>query len=150
MWIGTDDGFALWSKGNITPQKLTPSSMQHLQILSMLEDRDGNLWLGTSRGLLRYNALGAEWLEQNAELNGAAVTALMQDGEGDIWFGNGTTLERLQRTPMLQVAGTGRYAWGAVYNDVHGRTWLARMDGGLYWMDRVFFMPLGSRASTKR
>jgi ligand-binding sensor domain-containing protein len=136
LWIGTDNGLALWDGHAATMIPLT-AEMSHLQILAMVQDRDGNLWAGTSRGLLRYNSLGAFWLPRNAHDRDTAVTALLEDREGDLWFGNGANLERLRDTALISYGDAeaepgDRY--GPAYADASGRVWFAPLAGGLYWM----------------
>jgi ligand-binding sensor domain-containing protein len=45
LWIGTDKGMAQWNGTGITSAGVPPS-LRHSQILSMIRDRDSNLWSG--------------------------------------------------------------------------------------------------------
>jgi ligand-binding sensor domain-containing protein/signal transduction histidine kinase len=67
-------------------------------VIQMLEDRGGNLWLGTlSDGLLRFDREKTQFVRYrndpaNAEsLPENRVTTLLEDREGDIWVGLGAT-----------------------------------------------------------
>jgi ligand-binding sensor domain-containing protein/signal transduction histidine kinase len=137
VWIGTDRGLAYWDGRQLVPRLFAKPDMQHLQVLTLMEDRDKNLWAGTSRGLLRYTSSGAEWASSRADGQEPAITALMQDREGDIWFGSGSTLERLESAPVVPVElGYRTFAerFGPLYVDHEGRAWFANLQQGLYWM----------------
>lgn len=136
MWIGTDDGIALWD-GKAVSYPKSVAALRHVQILSFLTDRDGNLWIGTARGLFRLNPQG---LSESALHPGdlpTAVDTLMEDREGEIWFSDARDLESL-RNPLLSTVsipgGLPRFSSGSIFVDAEGRLWLAPLSGGLYWL----------------
>jgi ligand-binding sensor domain-containing protein len=138
VWVGTDDGLANWDGHQLIRRSFENPEMQHIQVLTIMEDRDRNLWVGTSRGLLRYNSVGAEWVPTGPRADRPPVTALMQDREGDIWFGTGSSLERLKGTPIVPVRlseSTFGESFGPLYVDQHGRVWFADIQRGLYGME---------------
>src|SRR5215475_81762 len=49
LWVGTPKGVLRWSGKELTAAAV-PSSLSHLDVLSILRDRDSNTWIGTSRG----------------------------------------------------------------------------------------------------
>ena len=59
-----------------------PSSLLNLNVLSMLRDRDSNIWVGTSRGVFRYNPSGGSLLGTHGTTG--PVAALFEDREGNI------------------------------------------------------------------
>jgi ligand-binding sensor domain-containing protein len=134
LWIGTDNGIHLWEGGVLATLNL-PSSLRHLQILSLARDHDQNVWIGTNHGIVRITPSGAVSLDQ---LNpGFEVTAIYEDLDGDIWFGGSRGLERL-RNGMLTTFSTSdglpSGGIGSVDADSTGRIWFAPLSGGLYWM----------------
>jgi ligand-binding sensor domain-containing protein/signal transduction histidine kinase len=138
VWVGTDDGLSYWDGHQLIRRSFSNPDMRHLQILTIMEDRDKNLWIGTSRGLLRFNSVGAEWVPTGPNADRTPVTAVVQDREGDIWFGVGSTLERLESTPIVPVRlsdTTSGGSFGPLYVDQHGRVWFADVQHGLYWME---------------
>jgi signal transduction histidine kinase/ligand-binding sensor domain-containing protein len=132
LWIGTDTGLANWDGHSAKSLQLFDGGAP-IQVLAMVQDREGNLWAGTSEGLLRYTTAGTQWVRHN----GVAVTALLRDREGDLWFGDGSVLERLRDTPLISYGplseGEGGKP-GAVYADSSGKIWVAPLRGGLLWM----------------
>ncbi|HEX5226268.1 MAG TPA: two-component regulator propeller domain-containing protein, partial [Bryobacteraceae bacterium] len=101
LWIGTDNGIARWNGAELTAAGL-PSDTPPFQALSMLRDRDGNLWVGTdSRGLLRVNAAGIASLDDPSKGARPAVTTVFEDREGNLWTGSANRLERLRDSPFV-------------------------------------------------
>ena len=58
----------------------------------MIRDRDANVWVGTSDGLVRIDAHGTLSLERRE--SSSAVTALFEDREGNLWVGDASGIER--------------------------------------------------------
>ena len=75
--------------------------LPHQTVLSLLEDRDGFLWIGTSNGLARFD--GIETLVHKYDpldphgLAGGAVTALLEDSRGTLWIGTNNGLQAFDR-----------------------------------------------------
>ena len=68
-------------------------------ITAMLQDRHGDLWLGTeNQGLLRLSRHGLERLPAGLSLPGGRVVSLREDAEGSIWVGANGGLYRLRET----------------------------------------------------
>ncbi|GAB3061065.1 ligand-binding sensor domain-containing diguanylate cyclase [Stenotrophomonas tumulicola] len=70
-----------------------------IYLTAMLQDRHGDLWLGTeSQGLLRISRHGLERLPAGLALPGGRVVSLREDAEGSIWVGANGGLYRLRET----------------------------------------------------
>ncbi len=68
-------------------------------LTAMLQDRHGDLWLGTeNQGLLRISAHGLERLPAGLALPGGRIVSLREDAEGSIWVGANGGLYRLRET----------------------------------------------------
>src|SRR6202035_639073 len=53
IWVGTDVGVFRWNGARFTQVALPAFSK--VLVLSLLRDRDANVWVGTARGLARIN-----------------------------------------------------------------------------------------------
>ena len=137
LWIGTPKGVVRWN-GEALTRSGVPSSLLHVEVLSMLRDRDSNIWVGTRRGLLRFNATGISFLARELSAGGEPVTALFEDREGNIWIGGERGLERLRDSAFVTYASSvlGSQSMGPLYIDPNGRTWVAPIDGGLRWLEQ--------------
>jgi ligand-binding sensor domain-containing protein/signal transduction histidine kinase len=133
LLVGTAKGVQRWNGTNLTPAGV-PSALLNLDVLSILRDRDSNIWVGTSRGLFRYNANGVSLLSTH-ETTGP-VAALFEDREGNIWIGSARGLERLRDSAFVtySLPNLKSQSMGPVYVDSSDRTWIAPIEGGLRWL----------------
>jgi len=140
LWVGTDRGVVRWDGAGLTSVGV-PSALANIQALTLLVDRDANLWVGAnSRGLARVNATSVSWWDDG--LKGAddvteAITALFEDREGNLWVGSGHGIERIRDSPFVTYSrseGIPSDTNGPVYADPKGRLWFAPLQGGLWWL----------------
>src|SRR5262249_8181808 len=85
-WVGTHGGglFQL-REGRFQPAPGTAGIDRN--VFAIYQDRKGQLWLGTQRGLARSN--GQEWKMFNTRdgLSADGVRAIADDPEGNLWIG---------------------------------------------------------------
>ncbi|HTB15492.1 MAG TPA: two-component regulator propeller domain-containing protein [Bryobacteraceae bacterium] len=136
VWIGTDDGVARWN-GSSVETKGIPSLLSHVQALSIVMDRDANIWVGTdSRGLIRLNAEGLDSLHALDGESQEAVTALFEDREGNLWIGGPRGIERLGDSAFITYStpeGLPTDGSNPVFVDTEDRLWFPPVSGGLWW-----------------
>jgi len=83
-----------------THQENMPGSISKNPVNSILEDQDGNLWVGTVEGGLNLKKRGEKFFEHftttsSAHLSHNSVSALSIDDKDRLWvgtWGNGVTL----------------------------------------------------------
>jgi signal transduction histidine kinase/ligand-binding sensor domain-containing protein len=131
LLVGTDKGVMRWSGTKLTSEGV-PAALLNLNVLSILRDRDSNIWVGTSRGLFRYNGKGVSLLS-----TAAPVGALFEDREGNIWIGSTRGLERLRDSAFVtySLPNLESQSMGPLHVDSGGRTWIAPIQGGLRWLE---------------
>ena len=132
VWVGTDNGIALWD--GVKFSQAGGRGLEHIQALTLAKDRDSNVWVGTSSGLLRVSAKGVSRDAGEPAMN---VSALFEDREGNLWVGTGEGLERLQDgvfTTYGTQQGLPPEHAGPLYADTEDRTWFGGLQGGLYWL----------------
>jgi ligand-binding sensor domain-containing protein/signal transduction histidine kinase len=137
LWVGSDNGVARWNGKEFSPSTASRTS-EHTQAFAMIRDRDSNVWVGTSSGLVRITPKGLTSTQQSD--NGSqAVTALFEDREGNLWVGTAQGIERFRESPFTTysvTSGLPFQSYGPVYVDPEGRVWLASSEShGLYWME---------------
>ncbi|HYL98005.1 MAG TPA: two-component regulator propeller domain-containing protein [Blastocatellia bacterium] len=131
LWVGTDNGVGCLNCNERARQEL-PSSLNHMQVLAIAEDRESNMWIGGSTGLLRLTEGKVSVIERNRP-----VTALFADREGNLWVGTDRSIERIRPMPFRTYStadGLPANSNGPVFVDQQARTWFAPLNGGLYWM----------------
>ena len=90
LWIGTrGDGLVRVSRGNgvAVDQVARPGVSSYDVVLAVFEDREGNIWVGTPRGLDR----GSRGLIDSQPGPGGGITAPVQAvaaaSDGSVWVG---------------------------------------------------------------
>jgi ligand-binding sensor domain-containing protein/signal transduction histidine kinase len=134
LWIGTDDGLLRWD-GTTLIRAAMPPSLDHVQVLTLLKDRDSNLWVGTARGLLRINAAGISTLEEKDLRGDGGINTLFEDREGNIWVGGARGVERIRDSAFVTYSpedGLPSEHNGPIYADAENSIWFAPLEGGLY------------------
>jgi ligand-binding sensor domain-containing protein/signal transduction histidine kinase len=136
LWIASDTGVVRWT-GQQLVRAVGTSRSDRFQALAMASDRDANIWIGSSKGLLRIGSRNDSFVEQRDTRSADTVGALFEDREGNLWVGTTHGVERLRDrlfTTYRGPAGLPSESTGPVYVDPQGRTWFAPVDGGLYWL----------------
>ncbi len=122
-----------WSPGETPYPTLTGA-------ISMLEDRAGNLWIGTlSDGILRFERSSRRFVRYRNEaanpesLTENRITTLYQDREGDIWAGLGASEPAFIRAHPASFqslpfdsgnrANLGETLVNTIYEDHRGTLW---------------------------
>jgi diguanylate cyclase (GGDEF)-like protein len=118
-------------------------------ISAIVEDRDGNLWVGTVQsGLARVRDGRAELMTARDGLPHDRVAALLEDAEGNIWVGTGVGLARLGDAPFISLGprrGLSDAYVRTVTEDRAGTLWVGTNNGLNRLVDGRFeaFYPAG-------
>jgi ligand-binding sensor domain-containing protein/signal transduction histidine kinase len=134
LWVGTDGGVFRWDGARFT-RLVLPRSIQDVQVLSLLKDRDANVWIGTAMGLARVNSKGVSLWDKKDFGGEGVINALFEDREGNLWAGGNRGIERIRDTAFITYSsadGLSPENNGPVYTDEENRTWFAPAEGGLY------------------
>lgn len=91
VWVGTYlNGLMVWQDNQLTPYFNEKNGLPSNEVRAVLEDTKGNLWIGTTTGLVRRNAQGEQTLFTREQgLPGNYIMALSEDTKGQIWVGTG-------------------------------------------------------------
>jgi signal transduction histidine kinase/ligand-binding sensor domain-containing protein/CheY-like chemotaxis protein/HPt (histidine-containing phosphotransfer) domain-containing protein len=141
FWIGTNEnGLLRLQDGRITAFTVA-DGLPDDRVRPILEDRQGDLWLGTSSGLVRRRGGRFEtWTRQDG-LPSTYAIALFEDRDGTLWIGTQEGLARRRGgrlEPFLESAGLPRAAVRVVHRDRRGallvgtRLGLFRQAGGRF------------------
>ncbi|MBB4129544.1 ligand-binding sensor domain-containing diguanylate cyclase [Xanthomonas sp. 3075] len=100
---------------------------------AMLQDRHGDLWLGSeNQGLLRIGSHGVEHLPAGRSLPSGRIVSFREDAEGSIWVGTNGGLFRLRETLFSSYSQrdglSGDYS-RAMLEDRDGSLWIAGSAG---------------------
>ncbi len=129
LWLGTrDKGLFYMSDGKVYSAGKLPSAAA-INCLLVLSNRE--LWIGTDRGVLRWN--GSEITTQGipAVLVHLPVRAMIRDRDSNIWVGTSTGMARVNADGVvLDVQNS--HANGAVtalFEDREGNVWVGSPRG---------------------
>lgn len=127
---------SLVEKHNQIPNSFRDRSSR---ISSILETRDGTLWLGGTSGLLRYSREKQKWNhyeyhENNSQsLSNDDVQVLFEDSRGILWVGTGNGLNKVNRDEKGEIYferitkedGLPNNAIYGILEDNHKQLWLS-------------------------
>jgi len=142
LWVAAGEGiYRIDDDARGVPQAVPVHRLPGLgHFTAMLQDRNGDLWLGTeNRGLARIGAHGVERMPPGEVLPYGRIVSLLEDAEGSIWVGTNGGLFRLRETLFSGYTrrdGLGGDYVRALLEDRAGRLWIGggggldRMDGG--------------------
>jgi signal transduction histidine kinase/ligand-binding sensor domain-containing protein/CheY-like chemotaxis protein len=104
---------------------------------TVLQTRDGYVWMGTEEGLVRFDGERFEVFnrENTPALPGSHATSLFEAEDGTLWIGTSGGLARLedgQFTGYSGVSGLPNARISSVTGDRAGNIWLGTLGQGLF------------------
>ena len=165
LWFGSGHGFPRWGIGGGGVSRYDPSPIKSgtssgepgetfvrfttedglagNTVPSMLEDREGNLWFGTTAGVTRYDpsasreGTGDAFVTFTTQdgLAGNAVRSMLEDREGNLWFGTLTSgVSRYDGDTFVTFTVEDGLADNVVLSmleDYEGNLWFGTFGGGV-------------------
>lgn len=131
IWVGTSEGTLQWLEGGRFKTFALPS---HGYILFILEDRAGNMWLGTRHGLVQirdrqvvHTYTIADGLADNAVLVGDEAS------DGSLWLGTANGLSHFQNGKFTNYSASplGGTFVTSIHADPSGVVWFTTLGDGL-------------------
>lgn len=110
-------------------------------ILSMFEDREGNIWSASTGGLDRFRELPVATISVKQGLSSDATQAVLAATDGSIWITSSDGLTRWvngQTTIFRKSSGLPDDATQSLFQDQHGRIWVSSTHGLSYFQQGRF------------
>lgn len=78
LWLATSDGLIMVDPDTFECKKIEPKNESVSTVYAVVEDKEGNIWIGTDKGLKRLEYLGEQifWKGQYERDNGLEETAV--------------------------------------------------------------------------
>ena len=131
LWIGTlGDGLLRVSPGAGAPVEefSRPGVSSYDDVLAVFEDREGNIWVGTPRGLDRGSRGLIRSLPERGDGITAPVQAVAAATDGSVWVGTTNGVHRFPQSghgaPIVPVGLPSRGVV-ALHGDARGGMWVA-------------------------
>jgi ligand-binding sensor domain-containing protein len=111
---------------------------ENVHVNKMLQDRDGFMWFGTTKGLFRFDGRRYLRFTEADSLQGNNVTAIASDSEGRIWAGhsNGkiSILDNGIITAFEPEEGNSAGQISDILFDSRGIFWFSTLNDGIYYL----------------
>jgi ligand-binding sensor domain-containing protein/signal transduction histidine kinase/DNA-binding response OmpR family regulator len=152
MWVGTDQGLFLYSRESKSFRQFTHSdtdanSLGSDKVITITEDRNGHIWVGTVNGLARVQTdnAGISIYRYAGQFSDHEINCIVADPEGYLWIGTSQGLNRLN--PLTAAVNqfvpetghphslTNKYIKTA-YIDNQGIYWFGTFRGGVNKYDK--------------
>jgi len=113
----------------------TDDGLPQNSVNNILQTRDGYLWFGTEKGLVRFDGVKFTVFDKNntKAFQNNAVYRLVEDREGALWIGTAGGLIRFkedQFTAYNITEGVENKIIRAIYHDKEGNLWIGIDDEG--------------------
>ncbi|HVA98057.1 MAG TPA: two-component regulator propeller domain-containing protein [Bacteroidia bacterium] len=111
------------------------------QVQSIVQDNDGNLWIGTLSGLTEYNGRTFKTYTKKDGLAEDWVTTSYKDKNGNLWFGHwaGSVTRYNAQTKKLDDLNLDQYTRfktiTSILEDDNGKIWIATEGAGIFIHD---------------
>jgi ligand-binding sensor domain-containing protein/signal transduction histidine kinase len=135
VWAATfSAGLFRWSKDQFLPDKGYEDHHLNPSIYALYQDRAGQLWAGTQRGLAGWDGQSWKVFTTNDGLSANIVRAIADDADGHLWIGTeGGGLDCLHdgKIATIQASGFPSKNISALYADPEGVLWVGTLGNGL-------------------
>ena len=118
-----------------------PDGLPSISVFDIYQDRDGNLWFGTSNGVSLFDGANITTFTTEHGLAHNEVRAIRQDREGYLWFGTKGGLSRYDGkkfTTFGKADGLASNEIESVYEDREGHLYIGTASGVGQYNRNVF------------
>ena len=125
IWMGTRDvGIFSAETGRVVTPGLHDS-----KINALLPAGNGQMWVGTDNGVLRWNKSELTRAGVPEEMNRVQTLDILRDSESNLWFGTATGLLRLNSGGVQRLQDPSAPAVTALFEDRENNLWIGTTQG---------------------
>jgi signal transduction histidine kinase/ligand-binding sensor domain-containing protein len=136
LWIGTEGQGLIHVKDGLADTFTRSEGLSGNIACSLFEDREGNIWFGSHKGVDRFRRLPVSSLTPRQGLPHESTRSVVATTDGSIWVGTGDGLARWKGEQVQvyrQREGLPDPRVLAQYQDADGRLWVATSGGVAYF-----------------
>ncbi len=141
LWIGTVERGLIHVHSGRTDVFTQSDGLSGNVVLSLLEDREGDVWVATTGGLDRFRELPVATISVKQGLSSDATQAVLAATDGSIWIGAHQGLTRWkngQTTIFGKASGLPGDELQSLFQDDRGRMWSFTGHGLAYFREGRF------------
>ena len=129
IWLGTRDKGLFYLDQNRSLPVHLPGMSRRVQCLLPLEN--GDLWIGTERGVFRWDGKEVSQVGINPALRQVEVRAMIRDRDANVWVGTNVGLVRVNKDGIsFEDAGSdSEKPVTALFEDREGNLWIGHAHG---------------------
>ncbi len=156
LWIGTEGGLSRFDParptaanegGNRFTTYTTSQGLPHNHVQALYEDRQGRFWVGTLRGIVRFEDGSFIPVALREDGTEPWVYTFLEDRSGNLWIGTDDGLKRLRngvRTSYTTAEGLPDNEVRTLLEDREGSLWFGTRHGGLGRLRKGKFSHFGT------
>lgn len=135
-WVFGYDGLYELRNGKAEMRDLDGVVPRGTSFYAYQRDRAGNIWIGTSKGVLKYDGTSYTRLTKANGLVDDNIWKVLQDREGNLWFASksiGVSKLNSERFKLYNSDALPDLKVNAVLRDRNGVMWLGTNKGAVRW-----------------
>jgi signal transduction histidine kinase/ligand-binding sensor domain-containing protein len=105
--------------------------LRRVRVYAVVQDRAGDLWLGTARGLFHYTGANPHLYTQADGLADNEIRTLHFDRDGTLWAGTLAGLNYFRDGKIGTIAEVPKAQVRTIYEDSEGVLWIGTYDHGM-------------------
>lgn len=141
VWIGTHQRGLLHVHNGRAETFTTAGGLSGDVSCSLFEDREGNIWFASSRGLDRFRELPVTTISRKQGLSSDSTTSVLAAADGSVWVATRDGLTRWkngQTKIFRKKSGLPDDSIQSLFQDDHGRIWAFTGHGLAYFENERF------------
>lgn len=142
IWIGTHDNGVSQFDGKSFANYSKIFGASNIQYIA--EDADGNIWFVPEQsGAIRYDGKNFTQLTQREGLVSNAVNTILNDSQGNLWFGTDEGISRYDGHTFTNYSQTKDFGLDNIecmIEDHKGNIWFGSRSSGVFMFDGADFM----------
>ncbi|MFG6432956.1 ligand-binding sensor domain-containing protein [Roseateles sp. LYH14W] len=141
LWIGTEGLGLIQLKDGKADAFSRADGLSGNIACSLFEDREGNIWYGSEKGLDRFRKLPVTTISTLQGLPNGATKSVLATTDGSVWVATTDGLARWKDakvTVYKQREGLPHAAVQSLYQDTDGRLWVSTSGGLVYFANDRF------------
>jgi PAS domain S-box-containing protein len=149
IWIGTDGRGLIHVQDGKADAFTLADGLSGNIACSLFEDREGNIWYASERGLDRFRKLPIVTYSEPQGLSSDATKSVLATADGSVWLATNDGVTRWKDgSPVVfrESSGLPDLAAQSLYQDFGGRIWVSTNRGLAYFEDDRFVRVDGLRS----